>query len=1234
MSFSVASTLEKMNSRDKDFRYMAAADLEVELKKDTFKMDPDSEKKLTAMVLKLLEDNSNQVQEVAVKCLGPLSKRVKEQQVTDIVDSLCNHLLNDKKGAEELRDIANIGLKTVIAEIPSEPPTLSASVIKKLTPRLMTGISSNQDKLDIITYCLEALNDLLTKFSSQMTADHEKLLKVVEPQLGSKRTASRKWAINCLGNLAVTVPDAMFADLVKNLISQIQDSSQKQDRLHTYMQAVEAISRSVGYRLGKFIPEICPLIIKYCEDSKSGDELKEDCFQCFESLISRCPKEITPYLPKIIDLCLVFIKYDPNYAEDDEGDDMETDEGDEGDEDEGDEEGEEENYSDDDDMSWKVRRSSTKCLSVVITTRPEMLQDIYSKVAPVLIARFREREENVKLDVFNAFIDLLKQTNSLVRRNPELSTLATPLRGLVPKVITGITKQLKERSVKTRSGAFALLKELVTVLKGSLSDNVAALIPGIQAALGDKSTNSTLKIDGLTFLRLLLATHDPSSFQPHVKAVAPSIFKAVRDPYYRISAEGLRVSCELVRVLRAENASFNYKPFVPELFNATLEKLKVQDIDQEVKESAITCMGLIVANFGEDLKSELPSVLNILQDRLGNEITRLTAVNALYTIANSKTHPDLGPILAESVKSLSSFLRQTNRQLKQSSLSALGVIVRNYGSDKKANDLFKQLLTELAPLINDSDLHLTHLALSICASMLQVFPGSATLIQQDVLPKAIDLFKSHLLQGLALDSLLNMLSELVKINSKGLGFSDLLERLLSLVNGQKEMTKPVLSNIAKGVSALCVATDAKQRDATVSRFIKDLSRKEEWAKHLALYCLGEIGRRTDLSSHSDLQKTILTALESPNEETRQAASFALGNVAVGSLQKYLPQMLEEIKKNPKIKYLLLHSLREVIVRQSTSSEGANALKSHQKELLPLLFENCENEEEGTRNVVAECLGKLTVLSPQELVPALVERLSSSSERTRGTIVTALKFAIVERSQPVDQLLRPQMARFLDLLKDKDLNVRRNTLLMLNYAAHNKPFLIRDILPDYMPLIFNESKVKPELIREVDLGPFKHKVDDGLEVRKAAFECMYTLLDSCLDRVNVPAFVTNLVDGLKDQNDIKTLSHLMLIRLASLSGASLLEGLDQLVEPLRATIGTKAKEGAVQQEVERNDELIRSALRAISAISRVPNVESNIKWEEFLKTTVKVGELGDKYAAIRAEGEHNIERSTGDAMDLS
>jgi len=218
-------------------------------------------------------------------------------------------------------------------------------------------------------------------------------------------------------------------------------------------------------------------------------------------------------------------------------------------------------------------------------------------------------------------------------------------------------------------------------------------------------------------------------------------------------------------------------------------------------------------------------------------------------------------------------------------------------------------------------------------------------------------------------------------------------------------------------------------------------------------------------------------------------------------------------------------------------------------------------------------------------------------------------------------------------------------------------LIRDILPSILPHLYGETKPKPELIREVDLGPFKHKVDDGLEIRKAAFECMYTLIETTLDRLDIATFITHLVDGLKDMYDIKILSHLMLIRLAVSVPAVVIEGiffpppclvsrasankplyisaLDILIEPLRTTITTKVKDNAVKQEVDRNEELVRSALRAVVVISRIPNADQHPKFEEFLRT-IKGGELGDKFETIRSETEasdpHDV--NLRDSMEIS
>jgi len=109
------------------------------------------------------------------------------------------------------------------------------------------------------------------------------------------------------------------------------------------------------------------------------------CSQTFVSIFTNnlfCPFQI-------IDLCLKYITYDPNYNYDDDENGSITDDDvamvleEDGDDDENDE------YSDDDDMSWKIRRSAAKCLEAVIATRRELLADFYRTVSPALIARFK-----------------------------------------------------------------------------------------------------------------------------------------------------------------------------------------------------------------------------------------------------------------------------------------------------------------------------------------------------------------------------------------------------------------------------------------------------------------------------------------------------------------------------------------------------------------------------------------------------------------------------------------------------------------------------------------------------------------------------------------------------------------------------------------------------------------------------------------------------------------------------
>eukprot|EP01103_Thecamoeba_quadrilineata_P012984 TRINITY_DN3476_c0_g1_i1.p1 TRINITY_DN3476_c0_g1~~TRINITY_DN3476_c0_g1_i1.p1 ORF type:complete len:1239 (+),score=374.55 TRINITY_DN3476_c0_g1_i1:53-3718(+) len=1218
-----------MTNVDKDYRYMATSDLFTELQKDSFKLDGENEKKICAALLKLLEDSSGDVQGLAVQCLGPLVKKIHENQLKEIVDKVTDHLLS-KGSNTEVKDIASIGLKKIIAEVaPKDGPL----VVKRITGRLIDFLRSDiEEKLE----ALDILSDIAGRFGSILAKEHETVQDAVLPHLTSNRTAVRKRAISCIAHIAVSLPDKHFNTLIQNLI-QKADTLNKTEQISTLIQAIGSISRSVGFRMGKFLAQVLPILVKYAEFEKSDDELREHCFHTFESLILRCPKEVAPHIKQITDIALVYIKYDPNYAgyDDDEGEEMETEEAEEEDQ------GEDETYSDDDDLSWKVRRSSAKVVAAVISSRPELLEELYRSVVPVLLTRFREREENVKLEIFATLRDLLRQTvankklsnNSVVAQEKDQSPTAQLRKTIVPKLLPSLAKELKQKSFKIKIGAFQLLRDLTQVEDGLLTNYVKLLVPGIKSSLIEKNNNPNVKMETLSFLRALFSSHPPATFHPHLEALLPPILQAVSENYYKIVAEALRVCHEVIKVLRPSNSTqFDYHQHVQALFPAVFQKLKALDADQEVKECAIACTALLISSLGDDatIKAQTGECLRLFLERLGNEITRPAAIRALSVIGGSEISIDLSPILTEAITQLTTILRQNSRQLKQSSLVALDTLMTHRGA-ADVSGLSAKILSQLAPLISEADLHLSHLALTLTVDILKINPSAASQVRDTLYPQIQALIQSPLLQGLSLESLLALHAQLVQIRLDKFGFEVLLENLLSI--NKPKIPKQCVSSISQCIAVIVAHASNTQKDAAVGKFIQDVKKsKDESSRLLGLLTLGEIGRLVDLSGQPELHETLVAVLDSPSEETAlpSAASFALGNVAVGNLSKFLPKLLHEVETHPKREYLLLHSIREVISRHSTTPEKIRELQAHMPAILPILYNHCQNPEEGTRNVVAECLGKLALVKAEELVPKLQQLGKSPQAPTRATAVTALKFAVVEQPHSIDPLLQAVIGDFLHLLQDSDLSVRRAAMLTFNFTVHNKPVLVTGILSKLLVQVFQETKIKPELIREVEMGPFKHRVDDGLDLRKAAFECMYTVLESCFQNLDVPAFLSHLAEGLKDTYDIKMLCHLMLSKLAIIAPAAVLEELETLVEPLRVTVTNKCKDNAVKQDLDRNEELVRSALRAVVSIARIPNVEQNIKFEEFLKV-VRVGELGEKYETIRKDTESSADVDSADSL---
>jgi len=187
----------------------------------------------------------------------------------------------------------------------------------------------------------------------------------------------------------------------------------------------------------------------------------------------------------------------------------------------------------------------------------------------------------------------------------------------------------------------------------------------------------------------------------------------------------------------------------------------------------------------------------------------------------------------------------------------------------------------------------------------------------------------------------------------------------------------------------------------------------------------------------------------------------------------------------------------------------------------------------------------------------------------------------------------------------------------------------------LPLLYEETAVKEHLIRLVEMGPFKHKVDDGLDIRKYAFECMYTLLETSLDKLELFSFLGRVLLGLSDQHDIALLSHTMLIRLTNVAPTAVMQKLDEAVDPLKATVQFKSKENAVKSEIEKNTELVHSAIRVMVVLAKLSEQGSTPKFDAFVRD-LKSGAWSEYYT--QAEGDAESKGfgflQTIDSMDLS
>lgn len=891
------------------------------------------------------------------------------------------------------------------------------------------------------------------------------------------------------------------------------------------------------------------------------------------------------------------------------------------------------------DTSWKVRRAAFSVLSAFIKARSDMLKDYYSSLCDHLVGRMKEHDPAVKEELMLCTRDLLHESVVADRSNQTImqsmdmsddmpsnqptitrtrSTFAS-LELKIPALIQAIEREFSSTDSRTQRAIFAVLTELFHVKYGQLADYFAKLLPHVITGIRGSGRLAEVNADALALVLLILESHPFESFESYL----PSITDATLDSIQHGKPQNLPAALTVISsIAKLSKKSPQLRTSIASrMFAVVFGQLDQRDVPLDVKFAAIATCANLVSAAAPELGNDVQRVWPVLAERLSNDTTCQPTLKAITKIAKSGQSINCKPIIDQTSEMIG-FLRKSSPDLRHETARCLEALMQSNSSQftRSQSDM---LLKEVTSFIDDdNDLTLAHHILDLITTMLVKTNDVAhvlSAIDSQVTVKALNLACSPLIQSSTQQSLLRFFRQLMvarRADAQTLSksFATLSQQLAARVT-------PTLNKIALGALAKCLAASAlevSEQDLkqSISQAVAAVQTAKPNAQQQALAAfsllyLSEISRARDMSDVAQIESVCVSAFDQSNEAVRGAAAIALGSFSIGNPQRFLPSLFSLIQAQPQHGFLLFTALKEVITHLSTH-QSANqirpvdpasiaAFQAFMPSILPLLLANVTSSDESTRSMVSECLGRVAAFSPALILPEF-EKLANNKTNVlaRVGVLTALRFAF-SSSMDYSQLV-PKLPLFLTLLQDKELEVARQAILTTDALLRaNSECLPRELLSTQLvPAVLAHTRLRPELIHEIDYGAFKQKVDDGKPVRKASFACLDTLVKCCPHRIDLHACIAALVQGFGDNDDIQQSVYITLAHLARAQPSALLEQVDTFPKSMMAPVKAHLAALKSNKDNEQAMDSLRAAVKAMLAINQIEGIESATNYSYFFR----------------------------------
>lgn len=1240
-----------MNNVDPDFRMMALYDLLQHVNKDDTQLSDSEQSTAVERVLKCFTETekNNQVVSNAVHVVGPLALKLSERNQEILTCNLARIVGTSNptmpaNDARLLRENAAMSLKLTAQTFTSKDGAQREETLRK-TAKTALAVSNSLgralsslplDEFRVRCEVYDVLADFLVAYGGALESSNQFILDASLVDITSD-TNSRKRAMSCLARLAPHLSADQFATMRSKLIDGLRQGGKSTRK---FIEVSNAVARTAASRFDA--PTVAEMVERFeCElrrleslpedqrDSRDADETREQIFSAFDSIVSNCPAQLYPVLSHVISTSIAHLAWDPNYCDDGDG--------------YAEDEDEEEFDADDGDSSWKVRISSARCLSRILKAFPELPALTIQNIVAAVADRLRERVEQVRIavmEILQGLVDVartgstkiddhiveLSAASSVHQLSPVGMTLYQFKKSLFERLFAAIAQK---KDLKVKLAATLAIKDLVTLFGVTCADELPKCLDSAIVVMNSDPRRQLpqLRPEALALIQRIVSVayrlEDEGlrmTIFPKIEASLPCVFEALKDRFFRCIVAALRMLQSVALVVAKTGSELK----AVDIFRAVVARLQATDSDLEVKKSTIETVAVVVVHLKALLVpqcgAELANVFDSLVALVKSETTRVQACKSIESIV--AVVPLSPNSVAAAATELAVLLKKTDRQVRECSLSALIAVIQS-----NAKVLSVQLLSaviddlsssqEGAAIIDEKNLFIAAQALALASAIARI--GAPALSQQLTakMPAAVcRLLRGTLIQGNALEQCATLFSTIASVLPTAV--PELLNRLNEVLRVQGAASTTILnSSMVIGAVAAAAPTQAT---AISDQYMRETN------KIVALACVGAIGRHVALTDNA--RRFLVDGCSSAEEEVRSVAAISLGRTAASVQNAAVLNDIALILQQPSVPanaHHLLRAIKEAIVigSQAKSSNVANTVSlcfpATADAILQILLQLATRDDEYLTDVLNECIGRLSSLNISSSLPRLVQALANESPSMKAAAVAAMKYVVPDATE--EALVADNLPRFFELFQRKGtLIIRRSCVQLLHCLVMYRPGqLTAAVCANALASLADELEVDKSLVTEVDLGPFKHRVDKGLELRKISFECLHSLLDNAKKGGSVLSCATeafwnvasnNLASacGAPDEpeNEIINSARLAVVKVAKMHSNIFVNFAEKIGGKIVLTLNGKPKDG---QDQEKFVDATRIAIFCAARLDAVcPTMKQDAKFAEALK----IATASDRY----------------------